>query len=1168
MKLIAIVKSIYEAIKDPKRNISDRLFLGLSLISEITVFIALMGDVFCNEDHREVWVLTATLIFVPILDVYGLKKDKLQLSAKITVIALVFVILPCLFFFGGGAEGGGVLWIIFSFTYAGLILSGRWRRVIFGFISVEAVAFFVFEYYYPDLVNGHSRKMFYVDTFLSIILVGIVCFVMTWLQTQFFKAENERAKKAADTAEELTRAQNRFFSSMSHEIRTPINSILGLNELILRDQNASAEILRDASGIQGSGKMLLALINDILDFSKMEAGSMDIVPVDYRIGDMLSEIVNMVWLRANEKGLKLGVSIDPNVPAILYGDEVRIKQIIINLLNNAVKYTQEGSVELHVEGNNSNTKTVELSISVSDTGMGIKKESLPYLFDAFKRVDEEKNRHIEGTGLGLNIVKQLVDLMGGTITVNSVYGEGSVFNVVLRQGVSSPDRIGELNIHNQDDSKKNAYECSFRAPDAQILIVDDNEMNLEVESKLLADTEITIDKALNGKDALILSLMNRYDVILMDHLMPEMDGIECLENIRNQDGGLNRTTPVVVLTANAGSENKDLYSRSGFDGYLVKPVSGETLESTLMSYIPADKLIINSNKMMTMREDINTAAGYSGKASVIITSTSTCDLPESLIRKLHIPILPFLVKTEEGVFKDGVQMGSDELVRYLSLGKEAVSVPPDESVYMDFFAKELKKAHHLIHIAITSSMSEDYKMACEAAKSFENVTVINSECISSATGIMVLIAYKLAQMNRSVEEIVAELEVVKRRLNCSFVIDTTEYMAKKGLISNEIDRIARGLNLHPSIKIKNNKSGIEGAWIGSRKRVYRRYIAKAFPVDVIPDPEVVFITFIDIPIDTLLWIKEEISKIAYFENVVFKQASAAISSNCGPGAFGILYFVKSNKSYNISSLLENINFEFEDNSVVKDDVQEDTIEYDEKSAAIDSGKKVGASADEPLPVEDANKEELTMSSEKSESAAESGNWYDSIEGIDGSVAITNSGSEDAFKTVLKIFYDSIDDKAKEIEGFYSSGDWKNYTIKVHALKSSSKLIGAMQTAEKAQLLENAGKEENIDYIKENHAAFMEEYKKYKDKLGAIYGESTDDEDKDDDRPVADEFLLESVYEGLLDAAKAMDCDAIEEVFAEVEGYAIPESDKEKFKELKSKADNFDYDGIVTLLGGQ
>jgi DegV family protein with EDD domain len=1132
------IKTVLDAIRDPERPFQERVFLTLTYITEIPLLIATIVDIITKDNPKEIFLLVGTFFFVPIMVYICLKKNKLDFAKNFIVMSLGFITIPELFFYGGGIDGGGMVWIVFVFIYMGLVLSGRWRKVMLTLCFIVSTICFIVGYNFPELVYHHDRGMAYIDTFVSIILVGMIGFIMTWCQKHFFDIENEKARKAAEIAEELTRSQNRFFSSMSHEIRTPINSILGLNELTLRDQSCSDNVIRNATGIQGSGKMLLALINDILDFSKMEAGSMEIVPVDYNVGDMLSEIVNMIWIKAHDKGLTLNVTVDPKVPTILYGDEVRIKQIIINLLNNAVKYTQHGSVELHIESDQKDERTVALSISVIDTGMGIKKESLPYLFDAFKRVDEEKNRHIEGTGLGLSIVKQLVELMGGTITVNSIYGEGSTFTFVVKQGISDATQIGELNIHSQNVTRK-SYEASFRAPEARILIVDDNEMNLEVESKLLNDTEMVIDKAISGQAALELSLQNHYDVILMDHLMPEMDGIECLEKIHNQVGGLNRAAPVIVLTANAGSDNRELYNRAGFSGYLVKPVSGEALENILMKFISPDKMIVNSNKLMSTREDINAALGYSGKMPVIITSTSMCDLPDSLTGKSYIPTLPFLVRTEEGIFKDGIQIGSDELVRYMSTGKNVVSMPPSETAYRDFFAEQLRRAHHIIHIAITDSMSEDYHMACEAAKSFDNVTVINSECLSSATGILVLIAIKLAQMDASIEEIVAEINQVKKRLQCSFIVDTTEYMARKGLISNTIDRVARALYLHPCIVIRDNKSGVGGAWIGTRKRAYKKYISMAFPVDVIPDPEVVFITYIDVPIDTLLWVKEEISKIAYFENVVFKQASAAISSNSGPGSFGIMYFIKSNKSYNISSFLDPEMMSFGSDKEESQPEEEETYEEEET---------VGAEA-------------VTT---PAKADTQETKWYDCLTGIDKELALKNSGSEDAFKTILKIFYDSIGDKSAEIQGYYDSGDWKNYTIKVHALKSSSKLIGAMDTAEEAQLLENAGKEENIEYIREHHSAFMEKYLSYKELLApAFEGEGTEDEDAG--KPQADEFLMESVYEGLLEGAKAMDCDVIDEVFKEIEDYAIPQEHKEKYKALKELAAAFDYDGIVKKL---
>ena len=1148
MNSFRLIKTAINAVKDPERDFTERIFLIFTFMTEIAIIIALTGDLLTKENPYEILIILSTIIFIPVLTLICLSYDKLKVAIRITVILLVFVILPGLFFFGGGLEGGGVIWIIFAFLYVGLVLQDKWRRIMFFLIAVLTLGCYIVSYYHPELVYRHSRVMFYVDSFLSLGLVGILCSIMTWSQGRLFLEENERVKKERERAEELKRSQNRFFSSMSHEIRTPINSILGLNELILRDQSASDEIIRDASGIQGSGKMLLALINDILDFSKIESGSMDIVPVDYRVGDMLSEIVNMMWLRAQDKGLHFKVSVDPDVPMSLYGDEVRIKQVIINILNNAVKYTQEGSVELRVESRETDEDRVELIISVSDTGMGIKKEDLPYLFDAFKRVDEGKNRHIEGTGLGLSIVKQLVELMDGTITVNSVYGSGSVFTIMIKQVVSDHSRIGELNIHNQQIVKRSVHESSFLAPEVRILIVDDNEMNLEVESRLLEDTDMAIDKALSGKEALEKCNQVHYDAIFMDHLMPGMDGIECLKHMREQEGGLNRNTPVIILTANAGSENRELYNQAGFDGYLVKPVSSESMEDTLIRHISREKIILRS-VLMGADEEINASDKYLEKLPVIVTASSMCDLPESVVKKLNIPIIPFWIRTEKGEFKDGFHMDAYELIRHMNSGKEAISAPPDEEEYTRFFAETLKKTHHLIHITITTSMSKEYQIAGEAAKAFDNVTVINSGCLSSATGILVLIAYKLVQQGLSVEEIVSELEVIKHRLKCSFVIDSTYYMAQRGLISQRLHRIASALNLHPALRIQDDKTRIGGIWSGRTRRAYRKYIASALPPDTIPDSDVVFITYADVPADTLAWIEEEIRKTAYFENIVFTQASAAISSNCGPGTFGILYFLKSNKSYNIASFISTDTAEEEaDEDPYKAGDEED---YDLVNEAED---EEAASYEEPADDTDPGNEK-----NPAEDTACDEPWLNGLDCIDRAAALKNSGSAEALKTVLKIFHDSIEDRHAELENYYATEDWENYTIRIHALKSSARIVGALELGDMAERLEKAGKENDIPYIRENHEKAMEDYMGFREKLMPLFAEESG-------KPEADHYLMESIYQGLLEAAEAMDCDMIEGIMQEISEYGIPADEKERFARVREKADMLDYEGIREAIG--
>ncbi|MCR5451762.1 MAG: fatty acid-binding protein DegV, partial [Lachnospiraceae bacterium] len=411
-------RSLVKLITGSERSLRDRVFIVLTVSALLMSAVALIGDLIYGENLIEIIVLLITTLGTPAVTIIGITKNKVEIAAKLVSMGILFFIMPGIFFFGGGPEGGAVPWLVFAYLYIGLVLAGRWRTFSLLVLTVEVVLMYYIAYVYPEMVMSHKRETFFVDSALGVIEVGTVCFIMTWFQRSLMRAENQRAHEEARKFEELHRSQSRFFSSMSHEIRTPINSILGLNEIILRQEDASEEIIRDAGNIQGAGKMLLALINDILDISKIEAGKMEIVPVNYSMASLISEIVNMMWLRAEQKGLKLIVEADPYLPSEFFGDEVRIKQILINLLNNAVKYTKEGSVTLHIEAEKESGNEARIVFSVSDTGMGIKQDALPFLFNAFQRVDEEKNRKIEGTGLGLSVVKQLVDLMGGEITVD------------------------------------------------------------------------------------------------------------------------------------------------------------------------------------------------------------------------------------------------------------------------------------------------------------------------------------------------------------------------------------------------------------------------------------------------------------------------------------------------------------------------------------------------------------------------------------------------------------------------------------------------------------------------------------------------------------------------------------------------------------------------------
>jgi CheY-like chemotaxis protein len=396
-------------------------------------------------------------------------------------------------------------------------------------------------------------------------------------------------KEARANADKASTAKSSFLANMSHEIRTPLNSILGMNELIMRS-SGDPLIRVYAMNISSAGDALLNIVNDVLDFSKIEAGKTEIHPHDYDPYKVLRDCFYFFEMIAEKKNLYLHIKCDPELPSGLYGDSRLIGQILSNIVSNAVKYTNTGGVTLDMTFDETGKDTVDLIVYVTDTGIGIKEEDIPLLFDSFKRVNVEENASIQGTGLGLAITKELLTLMNGSVNVKSEPGHGSRFTVIIPQEVTDHSPIGPL--VNPVSNKIPKYKESFKAPDAHILLVDDSDTNLMVVEGLLKTTDIQIDKALNGDNAIERCEHFKYDLILLDHRMPLKDGIETYKIISSS--GLNTDTPVIMLTANAISGMDEEYKNIGFCDYLTKPIKSSELEAALMKHLPPEKVMPTS----------------------------------------------------------------------------------------------------------------------------------------------------------------------------------------------------------------------------------------------------------------------------------------------------------------------------------------------------------------------------------------------------------------------------------------------------------------------------------------------------------------------------------------------------------------------------------------------
>lgn len=549
----------------------------------------------------------------------------------------------------------------------------------------------------------------------------LLCIIFVYrLLTSLIRWQNEtnrQMKEAADTAIAAGKAKSQFLAQMSHEIRTPINAVLGMNEMILRE-SPNKNIHGYAKNIQTAGRTLLSLINSILDFSKIEDGKMEIIPVKYDVASVIHNLVNSISTRAKAKSLEFIIDVDETLPSILLGDDVRITQVIMNLLTNAVKYTEKGTVTFSIKDGGRNADSIYLKVSVKDTGIGIREEDLGKLFESFARLEEKRNRTIEGTGLGMSIVTKLLAMMESELQVNSVYGKGTEFSFTLKQSIIDEEPIGNYVDRLQKSTHSSENESYLYAPDAKILVVDDNDMNLLVVKNLMHLNGIVPDLASSGEEAIALIKSKTYDIVFMDHMMPKMDGIETLARLQKEQL-LKAGVTVIALTANAIVGAKETYLQAGFNDYLSKPIEVDRLEEKLAKYLPANIVSYrakNTETVDTVPKDISIPAEVEVKEE---------PKAESLIEKL---------KAHGFDTDSALAFCADDLEFYTIILQEYVSSYEAKSSKMEeyFSTADWTEYKVLVHGLKSSSktvgdndLSEEARLLEEASKA-EDVEYITT----------------------------------------------------------------------------------------------------------------------------------------------------------------------------------------------------------------------------------------------------------------------------------------------------------------------------------------------------------------------------------------------------------------------------------------------------------
>ncbi len=892
-------KRLIQLVSDKDSDLRERMLRTIIFLGGLASIVSGAEMIIISKMETEiVCMMSALFIIMAISVIMVFKFRKNELAAMFLAVAVAMILFPIMYILGGGIDSGTPVMLTLGILYIYVMFSGK-KVWLFLFLTMMSYGVtFWLSYKYPEIIKSMpSLTAIYLDTYLSVVIVGLIGGIIIKAHMKVYEAEHDLNIKQTKELERSNAARNAFFANMSHEIRTPINAIIGLNEMIIRS-NPGSEIQEYARDIQAASKMLLNQVNDILELSQLEMEKMSITSEPYYTKDMLRDLIELVRVQAEKKSLEFYLDIDKNLPTALQGDERRLKQVLLNILDNAVKYTKEGSVTFSVLSEPCDNGEVLLKMKVSDTGIGIRKEDLSSIYDAFNRFDEKKNKRILGNGLGLSITKQLVDLMGGDITVDSIYTKGTVFTVTLRQPVVDNKPIGDVNYLGRKLEKAEEYKPLFEAPEARILIVDDSKMNRMVASRLLSSTKVQIDVACGGVECLEMTSKKFYHVILLDYMMPDMSGPEVLKELRKREDGLIKETAIIALTGNVLFDARQQCLSEGFDGYVEKPIQGKLLEEEILKFLPPDIIeyqeVDENNHILREPEHFGRIQKLSRRRrkKVCITTDCTCDIPTELLEKYDVKVMYLYIKTPNGRFADTREIDSDSIEQYIS-SESSTAYGDKVSVeeYEEFFAEALTQADDVIHISLASRCGKSYGVACMAAKCFDHVHIIDSGQISCGQALLTLHASKMALEGKNAGEICDRLEKMVSNVHTRFIMPSADIFYNNGRTNAFVATVCRAFQLHPYAGMIQKKAAMRALLGGTIESAWRQGIYWMFHGKKNIDSEVVFITHVGCSVKQQEWIKREILKRVPFKEVIIQKASFTSACNVGIGSIGISYYI-------------------------------------------------------------------------------------------------------------------------------------------------------------------------------------------------------------------------------------------------------------------------------------